>query len=192
MKLKPKIYLPTPLQCALLPIITIFLLASANMQLIRERLNANAVGHEAVTTYMSTIGKFLDSNFVSAIGVFVFWLFVGTAAYAIIGMMVLVIHPLISMAHVSQSVGHQSAKTLQNTKHLLLTRFILRTIAAAGLVTWLAANITFVLRIIDGAATEFISNGSVVMAVCALVAGTIDLFILLVFTRLLLLRPRLF
>jgi len=190
--MKQKIYLPTPLQCALLPIITLFLLASANMQLIRERLNTNALGQEAVTTYMSTIGKFLDSSFVSGIGVFVFWLFVGTVAYAIIGVMVLIVHPLITMAHVSQAVGHRSAKSAQKTNHILLTRFILRTVAAAGLVAWLAANVSFALQCIDAAATTFIRTGNVTMAVCAILAGTIDLFLFVILTRLMMLRTRLF
>jgi len=189
--MKQKIYLPTSLQYVLLPCITVSLLVLTNMQLIREQLSTGATGG-TVAGYISAISRFLDSNIVSNVGVFIFWLFVGTVAYALIGMLVLIIHPLITMAHVSQAVGHRSTKAVQKTKHLLFTRFILRTIAAACLLAWLAANITFALRFIDGAATEFIRSGNVIMGLAAVIAGTIDAFLLVLITRLLLLRNRIF
>lgn len=189
--MKQKIYLPTPLQCAVLPLCTVLLLVLANTKLISERVSNGATGGAAVN-YMSSVGRLLDGDVANSVGVFVFWLFVGAGAYALIGAIVLIVHPLITMAHVSQAVGHRSAKATQHINHLLFTRFVVRTIAAACLTVWFAANVIFVLRFIDGAATEFIRTGSMLMALAAVIVGTIDLFLFVVLLRVLLLRTRLF
>jgi hypothetical protein len=187
--MKQKIYLPTRLQYVLLPVLTVLLLVLANTQLIRERLSSGAGG--MASSNISAIGRYLDSDVVSSIGVFVFWLFVGAGAYALIGMLVLIVHPLIPMAHVRQAVGHRSTKKAQQISHLLFTRFILRTVAAACLIVWVAANVSFALQFIDEAAREFIRSGNVIMGLSAVVIGAIDMFLVVLIVRLMVLRDRL-
>lgn len=187
--MKPKIYLPTRLQYAVLPVITAALLAFANIQLIRERWLAGAFAGVA-TDSMSTIGRYLDSNTANSIGVFIFWIFIGAGAYALIGVLVLIVHPLITMSHVQQAVGHHATKKTRQLSHVLFTRFILRTIAAACLVLWFAVNISFVLRFVDDAARQCIRSGNVFMGFVAIIIGTADMFLAIVITRLLMLKTR--
>lgn len=187
--MKPKIYLPTRLQYVVVPVVTAILLALANIQLIRERWLAGAFAGVA-TDRMSAIGRYLDSDIANSIGVFIFWIFIGAGAYALIGLMVLIVHPLITMSHLQQAVGHHATKKSRQLSHILFTRFVLRTIAAACLVLWFAMNISFVLRFIDDAARQFIGSGNIMMGLVAVVVGAIDIFLVIVIARLIMLKTR--
>ncbi len=188
---KLKIYTPTGLQYAVLPILSIVLLASTHFRLLQEYVFSGTV-EEAAADYVSGIGQYFDSSLSRNIGVMVFWLFVGTAAYAVLGALALLVHPLTTMAHLSQQLHYRSAKTQANVKRALLVRFTLRTIAISALVAWLAANITFFARAIDDVFIHAVTNGPLFLVVVAIMLCSVDLFIPVVLTRLLVLRTRVF
>lgn len=188
--MKQKIYTPTT-QCVMLPLLTITVLGLVNAHLISRRFFSDAA-NSGSTAHISVIGQYLNSDIANSIGFFIFWWLVGAAVYAVLGVVVLIVHPLITMTHLHQAVGHRTAKRVQRLEQMLFTRFVLRTVAAACLVVWLAANVSFILRFIDGATVDFIQTGDILRGLLAIVVGTINLFIPVVLVRFLMLRTRLF
>ncbi|MFZ2513760.1 MAG: hypothetical protein WAW63_04865 [Candidatus Saccharimonadales bacterium] len=189
--MKPKIYLPTAIQCIGLPLLVLLLTALANVTLIRQRFFSTDSGDIALG-YVAMVGYRLDNDAVNGFGVFLFWALVGALGYAIAGLLVFLVHSFRSELDFKQYIATMSSKSAGEAHRVEVIRLLVRSIALAGLIVWVVLSLSFAIPYLDKLGKELIVSGDVISGILLVVCGGIHVFIPILLSRLFLLRARVF
>lgn len=189
--MKPKIYLPTAIQCIGLPLLVVILTALANVSLIRQKFFSTDSGDIALG-YVAMVGYQLDNQAVNGFGVFLFWALVGALGYAIAGLLVFLVHSFRSELDFKQYIATMSSKSAGEAHRVEVIRLLVRSIALAGLIVWVVLSLSFAIPYLDKLGKELIVSGDVISGILLVVCGGIHVFIPILLSRLFLLRARVF
>ncbi|QQS69039.1 hypothetical protein IPP75_03900 [Candidatus Saccharibacteria bacterium] len=189
--MKPKIYLPTAIQCIGLPLLVLLLTALANVTLIRQRFFSTDSGDIALG-YVAMVGYRLDNDAVNGFGVFLFWALVGALGYAIAGLLVFLVHSFRSELDFKQYIAPMSSKSAGEAHRVEVIRLLVRSIALAGLIVWVVLSLSFAIPYLDKLGKELVVSGDVISGILLVVCGGIHVFIPILLSRLFLLRARVF
>ncbi len=189
--MKPKIYLPTAIQCIGLPLLALLLTALANVTLIRQKFFSTDSGDIALG-YAAMVGYRLDNDAVNGFGVFLFWALLGALGYAVAGLIIFLVHSFKSELDFKQYVASMSSKSAGEARRVEMVRVLLRSIALAGFVIWSIVSAAFMAPYLDKLGKELIVSGDVISGILLVVCGGIHVFIPILLSRLFLLRARVF
>lgn len=189
--MKPKIYLPTAIQCIGLPLLVLLLTALANVTLIRQKFFSTDSGDIALG-YAAMVGYRLDNDAVNGFGVFLFWALLGALGYAVAGLIIFLVHSFKSELDFKQYVASMSSKSAGEARRVEMVRVLLRSIALAGFVIWSIVSAAFMAPYLDKLGKELIVSGDVISGILLVVCGGIHVFIPILLSRLFLLRARVF
>lgn len=189
--MKPKIYLPTAIQCVGLPLLVLVFTALANVTLIRHRFFSTDSGDIALG-YVAMVGYQLDNDAVNGFGVFLFWALVGALGYAVAVLLVFLVHSFRSELDFKQYIATMSSKSAGEAHRVEVIRLLVRSIALSGFIMWGIVSVSYAVPCLDKLGKELIVSGDVVSGLLLIVCGSLTLFIPIVLSRLFLLRARVF
>lgn len=191
MHVKEKIYTPTPIEMVAIPLLVVILLVAGNFVLIRDTFFPQE-STDIALSYVSTVGYYLDNDTINNTGVFVFWMIVGGLSYIIATVTYFAIRVYRSDMDTHQYIASLSARAVEEEKIVRFERLALRSVALVGFIIWFTANVGFVLLFLQNQFKDFVLDFNVVSGILVLVIGSLDIFLLIVLTRLFLLRTRVY
>jgi hypothetical protein len=189
--MKPKIYLPTAIQCVGLPLLVLVLTALANVTLIRHRFFSTDSGDIALG-YVAMVGYRLNTAAVNGVGVFLFWALVGALCYTIAALIIFLVHSFRSELDFKQYIASMSSQSVGAAHRIELIRLLVRSVALSGFIMWGIVCVAYVVPYLDKLGKELIVSGDVVSGLLLVLCGSLSLFVPIALSRLFLLRARVF
>ena len=189
--MKPKIYLPTAIQCVGLPLLVLALTALANVTLIRHKFFSTDSGDIALG-YVAMVGYRLNTAAVNGVGVFLFWALVGALCYTIAALIIFLVHSFRSELDFKQYIASMSSRAVGEVHRIELIRLLVRSIALSGFIMWGIVCVAYVVPYLDKLGKELIVSGDVVSGLLLVLCGSLSLFVPIALSRLFLLRVRVF
>lgn len=186
--MKDKIYLPTPMQAILIPILTLVGLVMTHYSLIQQKYFVTESAAIA-NVYISAYASYLDHPVINATGLFVFWLLVGAIAYVTVVGIGMVIHAYTSDLTPAQYINPVEGRSDRVER---LIRFFLRSGALFLLVAWFIETFWFLLPWADAKFGEMIAYNYWPIGIMAYVILIVNFIAPIFFARLLFLRTRVF
>jgi hypothetical protein len=189
--MKPKIYLPTAIQCVGLPLLVLALTALANVTLIRHKFFSTDSGDIALG-YVAMVGYRLNTAAVNGVGVFLFWALVGALCYTIAALIIFLVHSFRSELDFKQYIASMSSRAVGEVHRIELIRLLVRSIALSGFIMWGIVCVAYVVPYLDKLGKELIVSSDVVSGLLLVLFGSLSLFVPIALSRLFLLRVRVF
>ena len=189
--MKPKIYLPTAIQCVGLPLLVLALTALANVTLIRHKFFSTDSGDIALG-YVAMVGYRLNTAAVNGVGVFLFWALVGALCYTIAALIIFLVHSFRSELDFKQYIASMSSRAVGEVHRIELIRLLVRSIALSGFIMWGIVCVAYVVPYLDKLGKELIVSSDVVSGLLLVLCGSLSLFVPIALSRLFLLRVRVF
>ena len=189
--MKPKIYLPTAIQCVGLPLLVLALTALANVTLIRHKFFSTDSGDIALG-YVAMVGYRLNTAAVNGVGVFLFWALVGALCYTIAALIIFLVHSFRSELDFKQYIASMSSRAVGEVHRIELIRLLVRSIALSGFIMWGIVCVAYIVPYLDKLGKELIVSSDVVSGLLLVLCGSLSLFVPIALSRLFLLRVRVF
>lgn len=187
--MKDKIYLPTMLEAILTPTSLVVLLILSNLSLVKQKLLSGETGAET-DSFFTGLAAHLDTTVVNKAGVFLFWMFVGAATYAIISLLVAIVRAYTSelpMRRIFDTTSH----SLGLEKRERTIRTIVKSTAGAAAVALVASSGKLISWLNEGF-RAMLSTSDYLAGVLSVAVGTLAVFVFIVLLRLFVLRTRLY
>ncbi len=186
--MKDKIYLPTPMQAVLIPLLTLAGLVITHYSLIQQKYFITESAAIA-NVYIAAYASYLDNPVINNTGLFVFWLLVGALGYVVVVGIGMIIHSYASDLTPAQYIHPVEGRSDKIERSI---RFFLRSAALFVLIAWFIETFWFLLPWVDTKFGEMIAYNYVPVGVMAYIILLANFFIPVFFSRLLMLRTRVF
>ncbi len=189
--MKEKVYTPSLVEFIGLPLLSVTLLVLSSLDVIRQKFFSSEVISMS-EAYASTLGSKLNNEAANHLGMFVFYMFLGAIAYIVLCLCGIIIHSFASDKPVGRFVNPLPESTEHHVRQETIVRQMIRSIALAGLVTWLSANFLYIAGYVDTLFTTAVLQSNLLKVIGAIVIVSLDMFVAVLFMRLFLLRTRVF